>query len=175
MMKRLGVLVMALVLTACDSDNDGPTGTTTVGPIVFAAQLLASNEVPPVSNAESGARGSVTITMSVPRDTAGNPVGAGTVTFSMQAQALTPGTPVIAAHIHPGAAGMNGPPLLDTGLAPTAPMVLADGTGNLIVSNLPVSQQVAAQITANPAGFYFNMHTPLNPGGVIRGQLSRLQ
>jgi hypothetical protein len=26
-------------------------------------------------------------------------------------------------------------------------------------------------IVANPAGFYFNVHTTLNPGGVVRGQL----
>ena len=27
----------------------------------------------------------------------------------------------------------------------------------------------------NPAGNYFNMHTPLNPGGAIRGQLVRVR
>jgi hypothetical protein len=27
-------------------------------------------------------------------------------------------------------------------------------------------------IVANPAGFYFNVHTTLNPGGAVRGQLS---
>ena len=27
----------------------------------------------------------------------------------------------------------------------------------------------------NPAGNYFNMHTPLNPGGAIRGQLTRVR
>jgi hypothetical protein len=31
----------------------------------------------------------------------------------------------------------------------------------------------AQAIVANPAGFYFNVHTPVNPGGAARGQLAR--
>ena len=27
----------------------------------------------------------------------------------------------------------------------------------------------------NPAGNYFNMHSPLNPGGAVRGQLTRVR
>jgi hypothetical protein len=30
-------------------------------------------------------------------------------------------------------------------------------------------------ILNNPAGFYFNVHSTLNPGGVARGQLVRVQ
>ena len=173
-MKRLGVLLLVLALPACDNDNEGPTGPSVVGPIVFTSQLSAANEVPPVGNAESSGRGSATITFDVPRDSAGVPSGAGTATFMMQAQGFTAGTPVIAAHIHPGAAGVNGPATVDTRLSPTAPMILSDGTGTLIVT-IPVTRDLAAQITANPPGFYFNMHTPLNPGGAIRGQLARVQ
>jgi hypothetical protein len=29
------------------------------------------------------------------------------------------------------------------------------------------------QILANPNGYYFNVHTPLNPAGAVRGQLVR--
>jgi hypothetical protein len=38
-----------------------------------------------------------------------------------------------------------------------------------------VSQANLAQIYNNPAGFYFNVHTPVNPGGAVRGQLTRTQ
>jgi hypothetical protein len=31
------------------------------------------------------------------------------------------------------------------------------------------------QIINNPAGFYFNAHSTLNPGGVARGQLVKVQ
>ena len=37
----------------------------------------------------------------------------------------------------------------------------------------PISMDAATinSIVANPAGFYFNVHSTLNPGGVVRGQL----
>jgi hypothetical protein len=38
---------------------------------------------------------------------------------------------------------------------------------------VPVDQ--ANSILANPAGFYLNIHTAANPGGVARGQLTRTQ
>jgi hypothetical protein len=174
-MKRLGVLAIALALAACDADSDTPAGPSTTGPIVFAAQLLASNENPPISNAESTGRGTVTITFEVPRDSAGTPSGPGTVTFAMQAGSLAAGTPIIAGHIHIGATGVNGPVVVDTGLALAAPMVLADGTANLIATGRPISQELAAQIVANPGGYYFNLHSPLNQGGVVRGQLTRVR
>jgi len=36
---------------------------------------------------------------------------------------------------------------------------------------VPIDQDKATQINANPAGFYFNAHTTANPTGVTRGQL----
>ena len=39
----------------------------------------------------------------------------------------------------------------------------------------PVSQVDAAAIMANPAAYYFNVHTQLNPTGAARGQLVRAQ
>jgi hypothetical protein len=36
-----------------------------------------------------------------------------------------------------------------------------------------VTAEVMNNILANPAGFYFNAHTVLNPGGAVRGQLVR--
>jgi len=39
----------------------------------------------------------------------------------------------------------------------------------------PVSQTDAAAIMANPAAYYFNVHTALNQGGAVRGQLTRTQ
>ena len=174
-MKRLVVLVMALGLVACDGDNDNPAGPSTTGPIIFTAQLSAANEVPAVTGVEGNGRGSVTITIAIPRDSAGNPTDQGTVTFAMQAQGFNPGSVIVAAHIHPGAAGANGNVLVPTTLSTTAPMILADGTGNLIAGNVIISRDNTAAIMANPAGYYFNMHTPLNPTGAIRGQLTRVQ
>src|SRR5437879_1674913 len=67
------------------------------------------------------------------------------------------GTP-IAAHIHQAPPGTAGPILIP--LAPTA----TSGT---------VGPLTAAQITALfEGGLYINYHTPLNPSGEIRGQIT---
>ena len=174
-MRRLGFLLIALALAAgCDDSNDNPTGPSNTGPIIFSSQLSAASEVPPVSGAEANGRGSVTITFNVPRDASGGVTGAGTVTFAVQLQGFPAGTPAILAHIHPGAAGVNGSPLVNTNLSPAAPLLLGDGTVNVTLT-APISQVDATAITANPAGYYFNVHTLLNQAGAVRGQLTRTQ
>ena len=167
------MIVLALA-AGCD-DNDNPTGPSTSGPIVFTAQLSAANEVPPITNAEQNGRGNVTITFNVPRDSAGAVTGPGTATFVLQLSGFPPGTPAIAAHIHPGAAGVNGSVLVPTNLSPTAPALMGDGTVSITLPAADISQATAQQIVANPAGFYFNVHTPLNQPGAVRGQLTRAQ
>ena len=175
-MRPLGLLLIALALAAGCDDNEPPTGPSNTGPIVFTAALSAANEVPPITNAESGGRGNVTITFNVPRDSTGAITGGGGVTFAMQLNGFPAGTPAIAAHIHPGAAGTNGSVLVGTTLSAAAPVLMGDGTANITVTATPdISQANAQTILANPAGFYFNVHTPLNPTGAIRGQLTRTQ
>lgn len=174
-MKRLiAIAAMATLVAACGDDN-GPTGPSNTGPLVFTAELSAANEVPPVTNAEANARGNATITINVPRDANGAPTGAGTANFAVQLSGFPAGTPAILAHIHTGAAGVNGGVVVNTGLSPGAPIVIADGTATMTINDRPVSQEVATNIMNNPAGFYFNVHTPLNPGGAVRGQLVRQQ
>ena len=174
-MKRAGILMMALALAACDSDNGTPAGPSTAGPIVFTAALSAANEVPAVSNAEAGARGHVTITFNVPRNSAGEPTGGGTATFAVQLTSFPPGTPAIAAHIHNAPAGVNGGIFVNTRLSATAPILATDGTANVSITIDDLTQAQAMQVLSNPAGHYFNVHTPLNPGGAVRGQLTRTQ
>lgn len=70
--------------------------------------------------------------------------------------------PAAAAHIHKGAAGENGPVVIP--LAPPA----ADGKAN---GTATVDATLAADIKANPQGYYFNVHTSDYPQGAIRGQL----
>jgi hypothetical protein len=52
---------------------------------------------------------------------------------------------------------------------------MGDGTATTTFSNIDVNQTNATNIMNNPGGFYFNVHTPLNPGGAVRGQLVRQQ
>jgi hypothetical protein len=169
------MMVLALA-TACDDDNSTPAGPSNTGPIVFTAQLSAANEVPAITGAEANGRGNVTITFNVPRDSSGNPTGGGPVNFAVQLSGFPANTPAILAHIHPGATGVNGGVLLGTTLSAAAPVLLGDGTANITVTGArDATQAEAQQILANPAGYYFNVHTLLNPGGAVRGQLTRTQ
>jgi hypothetical protein len=172
-MKRTVILLaMAVALAPACDDDDPPTGPSNTGPIVFTAQLSAANEVPPITNAESGGRGTVTVTFNVPRDAAtGAVTGGGTVNFAVQLNGFPAGSVAQAAHIHPGAAGVNGGVLVNTGLSPATAVALANGTATLTFNDVTLSQTAATDIFANPAGFYFNVHSPVNPTGAVRGQL----
>jgi hypothetical protein len=169
-MRRVGFLLIVLALVAgCDDNN--PNGPTT-GAMVFTAQLSPANEVPPISNAESSGRGFALITFNVPRDNSGAVSGGGTVTFEIQTSGFPDGTQAILAHIHPGAAGVNGSPLVNTNLSAADPINLGPGTVTRTLT-AEISQANATNVTANPGAFYFNVHTRVNGGGVMRGQMIR--
>jgi hypothetical protein len=74
------------------------------------------------------------------------------------------------AHIHNGVAGSNAGVYVDTTLA-SGGIALTNGGGSIAKNGINVPGDRAAAILSNPAGHYFNVHTALNPGGSIRGQL----
>jgi hypothetical protein len=173
-MKRMGVMVLAAcALVAGCGDDDSPTGPSANAPVVFTAQLSPTNEVPPVGGSESTTRGAVQITFNLTRDSAGA-VSAATSTFYFQVTDL-PQTNIIGAHIHPGGMGVNGPVVVSTGLTATIPLPLSGPATDFSVSGIPVDPALAQAIINNPGAYYFNLHTPTNPGGVARGQLMRTQ
>lgn len=134
--------------------------------VVFTAQLLASNEVPPVTNADLNAFGQVTVTV----DTITNSFSFEWGVNNLGASAL------ILSHIHEGAAGVNGPVRVDSGLSPANPVPVVNGSGSFSKSGIIPSTDAAgivSRLLANPSSFYFNVHSNLNPGGVVRGQLVR--
>ena len=112
--------------------------------ITLQANLNGANEIPP-----------------------GDPDGTGFATFTIDTVASTISwvatvenidLPVLAAHIHPGAAGEVGPPLIDFSAQLTG--------GPLVVPSADL-----AAVIANPSAFYYNVHNdPFQPGAV-RGQL----
>jgi hypothetical protein len=174
-MKNLVAAAMALALVACGSDNDNPNNPSPTGPITFTVQMTAAQEVPAITGAEANATGTATITFNVPRDTSGNVTGGGSATFAVQMNNFPNGASAIRAHIHPGAAGQTGGVLVDTGLTPGSPVNMPNGSGTFNLTQTGLTQDQATQIVNNPAGFYFNVHTPTNPNGAIRGQLVRQQ
>ena len=78
-------------------------------------------------------------------------------------------TPITAAHIHTGVAGVAGAAVI-TFDATTFGATSATGCANLTAPEV----LAAPAIVANPAGFYVNLHnaTYVAPSGAIRGQLA---
>lgn len=169
-MKRALVLAVAMATAAgfgCGSKSpSGPSNQ----PTVFTVQLKASNEVPSVSGAEANAAGTAVITFNTTKDSSGAITGA-TVDFNVSMSGFPNGSSAILSHIHPGAAGTTGPVLVNTGLTAGAAIAMPNGTGSFSFTGVPVSADNATQILAAPQNFYFNVHTPANPSGAIRGQL----
>jgi hypothetical protein len=50
-------------------------------------------------------------------------------------------------------------------------VVLTNGSGTFSFQQVPAPAATIAAILAAPQNFYFNIHTTLNGGGAIRGQL----
>ena len=172
-MKRLSILVVMLALSvACSKSTTTPSTTTPTNP-TFTADLRPGNEVPAITNAESSGSGTMTITFIVTRDSANN-ITSANANFVGNFAGFPAGTALTAAHIHPGAAGVNGSPLVNLALT-QGQIVFTNGSGSLTVTSVSMTPEVAQQILNNPAGYYFNIHTALNPGGVARGQLVRQQ
>ena len=170
MMKMFVMVLAACALVAGCGDDDNTTGPSANVPPIFTAQLMPSNEVPAVTNAESTARGAVQITLDVTRNSS-NAITAATAGFYFQATGVAAGTPIIGAHIHPGVAGTNGPVIVNTGLTAAAPLIVPSGTVEFTVSGIAVDPALAQAILNNPSAYYFNIHSPMNPGGFARGQL----
>ena len=159
-MKRLAIAVSMLAIGTAGCGSSTPTNPSTFK--VFTVNILPANEVPAVSNAENSGRGTAVVT--VHSDT-------NTVDFSFSLQGFPANTTVTLAHIHPGAAGVNGGALIGVpGLAATTPLVLTNGSGTFFATATSSATNIA-NVLAAPQNFYFNVHTTGNPGGVMRGQL----
>lgn len=132
--------------------------------VVFTAQLLGgANEVPAVTNADLNAFGSVTVTV----DTATN-----LYRFDWALSNLASSS-IILSHIHEGVAGVAGPVRVDSGISPAAPIPVVGGNASFSKAGISGPADVTQRLLATPSGFYFNIHSNLNPGGVVRGQLVR--
>ena len=114
----------------------------------LTAVLSGAGEVPGPGDLDG--RGAATITL----DPVGDTVCVDSTTSGIDTVTLT--------HIHRGAVGVQGPVVLDFvpgGLGSLSKCVLADSA-------------VIDEIAANPAGFYFNVHTTAFGAGAVRGNFA---
>jgi len=174
-MKRYAIVAaLAMVGGACGSSSpsapSAPPNT-----IVFTAALAFANEIPtlPTSNVDVNARGTATVTFNLTRDSAGT-ITAATVGFVYNVTGFPAGTILRGTHVHEGGPTVSGGVKIDSGLGAANPITLGDGTMNNITfasTTFPDGLGLINAIIANPNGYYFNVHSGVNPGGAIRGQL----
>jgi CHRD domain-containing protein len=173
MFRLAAALMAACALIAGCGDDDNTTAPSNL-PVVFSAQLRPANEVPAIANAEASGLGAVQVQFDVTRDS-GGAITAATATFYFQLSGFPSGTTTVGAHIHPGPAGVNGPVIVNTGITAASSLALTNGSAETTIRGIAVTPAVAESIIANPGAFYFNVHSPTNPGGFARGQLERVQ
>lgn len=171
-MNRFTAIIVGLSILAVgcgDSDPTAPTQRTTTTS-TFTVPLSPSNEVPAIANADANASGTVVIALTVTKDDGGN-ITSATANFQISVAGFPAGTRVTDAHIHNASAGSNGGIQVNVGLG-SGELAITNGSGSITKNGVNVPADRAAAILGNRAGFYFNVHTALNPDGAIRGQLS---
>ena len=171
-MKRVSPIAVVLALLAAGCSSSTSSSAPSPTDPTFTATLSPANEVPPVTNAESTVTGNASITFVTQKDAAGN-ITAASVTFIVNLTGFPPGSAVNIAHIHEGASTCACPVVISTGLT-AGELSIVGGNISFTKSNVSATPAVVQRILNNPAGFYFNVHSTLNPGGVARGTLVRV-
>ena len=123
------------------------SGAASAETITFKAELKAANEVPPNNSTATG-------TAEVTYDTETKKI-----TWLVVFSGLS--GPAIGAHLHgPGEPGKN------AGIALPFPFVATPIKGSAVLSDAQAADLMAGK-------WYANIHTTQNPGGEIRGQMTR--
>lgn len=139
---------------------------------VLMTLMNPMNEVPAITGLPATGVGAVMlVTTQMPDGT----LTSAEVAFDVNYTGFPEGTNFTGFHIHSGAAGANGPVVINTGLSG---QVAAEpsGAGNLryevevSMANANAVNGVYA-LLGDPRNHYLNLHTSANPGGAIRGQM----
>jgi hypothetical protein len=158
---------VAVATTPARTASPSPTPQTT---FVFTADLLPANENPPITDAEASGSGTATVTLSTTKDSSGKITG-GSAKFEIVLKGFPATTMILISHIHKGDAKTNGGVVVDSGMKATEPIALTTGGTSITKDNLTVAADLATDIVANPGNYYYNVHSMLHAGGVVRGQL----
>jgi len=146
-----GLMLVVLVAVANCKDDVGLTSIPDP-PERFIALLSGANEPTPIATA---AQGFATFTLE----------GTNSLIYRITLSNIDSAT---RAHIHAGPAGVNGGIMVTLFDAPSAPTAL-DFSGTLIEDTVDVVDSVLTRMRGGTA--YVNVHTRVNGGGEIRGQV----
>ncbi len=146
MLRTLGLLSVAAALVVVGCDDDDETGPESE---VYTATLTGANEVPAVTTTASG--------------TATFTVNGNTINYVVSITNWPTDRTVTAAHIHnpPTQTPGTGTVLLGW---PQGSITTTGGTGSVTASDAQLA-------TIRAGGTYFNVHSSVNGGGEIRGNL----
>ena len=179
-MKRIAIgLAASLVLAACGGGGGTTTqatatptaAPTTAAPtptptpsttVVLTATLLSTEEVPPIASAEASCTGTATVTLNKATNSG---------TFAVDVRGCPATTEINIMHIHRGAKGANGGVVVNSGLV-AGEWKLTAGAGTITKNIATIDAALLNEIVTTPANFYFNAHSTLHAGGVVRGQLA---
>jgi uncharacterized protein (TIGR03437 family) len=143
---------------------------------VFRAKLSPANEVPPIAGL--AASGTATVVAHIVRNNSGE-ITSGSVDFYVNH--VFPGeTTFTGLHIHTAPAGTNGGVNIDTGITGQNTVASSSGSGTIsrqapVIDNSRGGIAALTGMLSDPSGYYVNLHTTVNPGGAIRGQLEKAQ
>jgi len=173
---------VGLVAAACGGAGTGAATTPPVAAVtataqpspantfVFTADLQSANENPAIADAEATGSGTATVTLFTAKDTSGTIIGAN-AKFEIVLKGFPATTMITISHIHKGDAKTNGSVVVDSGMKATEPIALTTGGTSITKDNLAVTPALATDILANPGNYYYNVHSVVHPGGVVRAQL----
>lgn len=132
---------------ATDTLSDAGTTSMNDGATSLTATLTGEEEVPGPGDPDGSGSAEVQIN-----------AGAGEVCYEIEVNGIDEAT---MAHIHRGAQGESGPPVVDFN-------VQENGLDSCVTAS---DAAVVQEIVNNPAGFYVNVHNEAYPAGAVRGQL----
>ncbi len=118
----------------------------------LTADLAASNEV---GGGDGDATGAASVWLNQ---------GRGEICFIIETDGLS--SPVFAAHIHTGPAGVNGGVVVNFDWA-------SNGDADSAAGCVTADAELIKEIRQHPDQYYVNVHNPSVPSGAVRGQLSR--
>jgi uncharacterized protein (TIGR03437 family) len=137
---------------------------------VFQVSMLTGNENPPIAGLDASAPAAVTV--HTLRNADGT-VAAATTIFDVNPR-FPAAVEFTGLHIHNGTATENGPVTINTGLSGSNP-IASDGFGNIyrvVTSGDANGLATVNSLVRNPENHYVNLHSRVNPGGVVRAQLA---
>lgn len=143
-----GALLLPVIASGSARNTAGSGAAAVAVQRPFTATLTGASEVPGPGDTDGTGAAAVTI------DAATGEICADLRVENIAAASM--------AHIHRGAAGVSGP--VEVTLTPPT-----SGTSSACTIALPA---LAAEIVANPAGFYVNVHNAEFANGAVRGQLA---